>query len=85
MFICITCGWAHYLAYTYLIPPRGAHKSITLKQVDHSTRNRHRVFGEIVQISNLILYVENKLGSYCSVSRAYLSHLVSTPGSVRNV
>ena len=85
MFIGISCGQAHYLAHTYLIPPRGAHKSIPLKQVVHFTRNRRRVFWEIVQISNSILYVENKLGSYCRVSRAYLSHLVSTPGGVRNV
>jgi len=85
MFIRISCGRAHYLAHTYLIPPRGAHKSIPLKQVVHPTRNRPRVFWEIIQISNSILYVENKLGSYCRVSRAYLSHLVSTPGAVRNV
>ena len=85
MFIRISCGQAYYLAHTYLIPPRGAHKSIHLKQVVHSTRNRLRVFWGIVQISNSILYVENKLGSYCRVSRAYLSHLVSTPGGVRNV
>jgi len=85
MFIRISCGQAHYLAHTYLIPPRGAHKSIPLKQVVHSTRNRRRVFWEIVKISNSIVYVENKLGSYCRVSRAYLSHLVSTPGGVRNV
>jgi len=85
MFIHISCGRAHCLADTYLIPPGGAHKSIPLKQVVHSTRNRRRVFWEIVQISNSILYVENKLGSYCRVSRPYLSHLVSPPGGVRNV
>jgi len=85
MFIRISCGRAHYPAHTYLIPPREAHKSIPLKQVVHSTRNRRRVFWEIVQISNSMLYVENKLGSYCRVSRPYLSHLVSTPGGVRNV
>jgi len=85
MFIRISCGRAHYLVHTYLIPPRGAHKSIPLKQVVHSTRNCGWVFWEIVQISILILYVENKLGSYCRMSRAYLSHLVSTPGGVRNV
>jgi len=78
MFISISCGRAHYLAHTYLIPSQGAHKSIPLKQVVHSTRNRRRVFWEIVQISNSILYVENTLGSYCRVSHAYLSHLVST-------
>ena len=85
MFIHISCGRAHYLAHTYLIPSRGTHKPIPLKQVVHSTRNRGRVFSEIVQISNSILYVENKLESYWRVSRAYLSHLVSTPGGVRNV
>ena len=85
MFIRISCGPAHYLAHTYLIPPRGAHKSIPLKQVVHSTRNRRWVSREIVQSSNVVLYVENKLRSYCRVSRAYLSHLVSTPGGVRDV
>ena len=85
MFIRISCGRAHYLVQTYLRPPQGAHKSIPLNQEVHSTQNRRRLFWEIVQISNSILYVENKLGSYCRVSRAYLSHLVSTPGSVRNV
>jgi len=85
MFIRISCGRAHYPAHTYLIPPWGAHKSIPLKQVLHSTRNRRRVFWEIVHLSNSILYVENKLGSYCGVSRAYRSHLVSTPGGVGNV
>jgi len=85
MFIRISCGRAHYLANTYLIPSRGAHKSIPLKEVVHCTRNCRRVFWEIVQISNSILYVENKLGSYCRVSRPYLSHLVSTPGGMRNV
>jgi len=83
MFIHISCGRAHYLVHTDLIPPRGAHKSIPLKQVVHSTRNGRPVFWEIVQISNLILYMENKLGSYCRESRAYLVHLVNTPGGVR--
>jgi len=85
MFIRISCGRAHYLAHTYLIPLRRVHKSIPLKQVVHSTPNRRLVFWEIVQISNSILYVQNKLGSYCRVSRAYLSHLVTTPGDVGNV
>jgi len=85
MFIRISCGRAHYLAHTYVIPPRGAHKSLPLKQVAHSRHNRCRVFWEIVQISNSILYVENKLGSYCRVSRGYLSHLVTTPGGAHNV
>jgi len=48
-------------------------------------RNRRKVFWEIVQVSNSILYVENKLGSYRRVPLTYLSHLVSTPGGVRNV
>jgi len=81
MFIRISSGRAHLLAHTYLIPPPGAHKSIPLQQVVHSTCNRCQVVGEIIQISNSILYVENKLGSYCRVSRAYLSHLVSTPAA----
>ena len=85
MFIRISCGRAHYLAHTYHIPPRRAHKSIPLKQVVRTMRNPCYVFWEIVLISNLILYVENKLGSYCRVSHAYLSHLVSTSGGVRNV
>ena len=85
MFKRISCGQAHYLVHTYLIPPRGAHKSIPLKEVVRSTPNCRRVFWEIVQISNSILYLENKLGSYCRVSQAYRSHLVSTPGGVRNV
>ena len=85
MFIRISCGRAHYLGHTYLIPPWGAHKSIPLKHVVHCTRNHRRVFWEIVQISNSILYVVNKLGSYYRVSCAYLSHLISTPGGVRNV
>ena len=85
MFIPISCVRAEYLAHTYLIPPRRVPKSIPLKQVVHSTGNRRHVFWEILQISTSILYVENKLGSYCRVSRTYLSHLVSTPGGVRNL
>jgi len=85
MFIRISCGQAYYLAHTYLILPQGAHESIFLKQVVHSTCNCRRVLWESVQISNSILHVENKLGSYCRVSRAYLSHLVSSSGRVHNV
>jgi len=36
-FIGISCGRAHYLAHTYLIPPRGGHKSIPRNQVAPST------------------------------------------------
>ena len=63
-FIRISCGRAYHLAHTYLIPSRGAHKSIPLKEVVHSTRNRRCVSWEIVQSSNPLLYVENKVGSY---------------------
>jgi len=56
-----------------------------LKEVVHSARNRRRVLWEIVQSSNVVLYVVNKLRSYCRVSRAYLSDLVSTPGGVGDV
>ena len=84
MLIRISCSRAHCLGHTYLIPPRGAHKSIPLKLVLHSTHNCRRVFWEIVQISNSIVDVESKLGSYCRVSRAYPSHLVSIAGGVSN-
>ena len=85
MFIHISCGPAHPLPHTYLIPPRGADKSIPPKKVVHSASNRRPLFWGMVQICNLILYVENKLGSYCRVSCAQLSNLVSTPGGVYNV
>jgi len=85
MFIRISCGRAHYLGHTYLTPTRGAHKSIPLREVVDSTSNCRRVFREIVQISNSILYVENQLGSYCRVSCAYLSYLLSTTSGVRKV
>lgn len=64
MFTRISCGRPHYLAYTYLIPPWGAYESIPLQEVVHSTGNCNRAFWQIVQISNSILYTENKLGSY---------------------
>jgi len=71
----IGCGWA---MHTYLIPSRGTHESIPLEEVVHPMCNRRRVSAEIVISSNAFLYVEQKVGSYCRVSGAYLSHLVST-------
>ena len=70
---------------THLIPSRGAHKSIRLKKVVHSPRDRRRVLWEIVQSSNVVLYVVNKMRSYCRVSRAYLSDLLRTPGGVGDI
>ena len=63
MVIAISCGRAHHLAHTYLIPPYGAHKSIPHKKVVHSTYNGRCIFWDIIQIANLIHYVESKLGS----------------------
>ena len=40
----ISCSRAHYPAHSYLIPPWGAHKSITLKEVVHSMQNRPPIF-----------------------------------------
>jgi len=71
--------------YTHLIPSRGAHKSIPLKEIVHSARNHCRVLWEIVQSSNVVLYVVNKLRSYCRVSHAYLSDLVSTPSGLGDI
>ena len=47
--------------------------------------NHLRVLWDIVQSSNVVLYIVNKLRSYCRVSCAYLSELVSTPGGVGDV
>jgi len=68
----------YHKAHTYLIPSRGTRESIPLEEVVHPTGNRRRVSGEIVLSSNAFLYLEQKRGSYCRVSGAYLSHLVST-------
>lgn len=76
-FIRISCGWAHELPHTYLIPSRGAHKSVLLKEVVNPTRNGRRVFWEIVQFDNFVLHMVNKLRSYPRVFLPYLSHLVS--------
>ena len=64
--------------HAYLITCGGTDESIPLKEVVHSTCSRPQVLGEIVIASNGFFYVEQKLGSYCRVSGAYLSHLVST-------
>jgi len=67
------------------IPSWRAHKSIPPKEEAHSARNRHWVLWEMVQSSNVVLYVVNRLRSYSRVPRVYLSDLVSTPGGVGGV
>ena len=74
----IRCGRTSHPMHAYLITGGGTHESIPLEEVVHPTCNRRRVLGDIVISSNALFYVEQKLGSYYSVSGPYLSHLVST-------